>query len=236
MRTAHLPLAALAALAVAACGGDDSAGTATPKARPATTPFPPSTFSPLKPGATYTTRKFKPSVTFTVPDGEWVATGDSPDHVELEPTAHDPVDDAVLGFHHMKRVFDPKTGGKIPGDAVPGPEDFAQWLTHHPHLMATKPKPVEALGLTGVSIDVRVSSSQPRKYKDCGKVLGDCVVMFESVVEPVVYGSYVLGRFYVLDEPGGGQLVVEQGVEPARAFKAQQPAFDAILRSAKVAG
>jgi hypothetical protein len=25
----------------------------------------------------------------------------------------------------MTRVFDPKTGGEVPGDAVPGPADFA---------------------------------------------------------------------------------------------------------------
>ena len=95
---------------------------------------------------------------------------------------------------------------------------------------------MEALGLEGVSIDVRVKSSQPRKYKDCGKVLGDCVVMFVGKVEPIVYGSKSLGRFYVLEQPDGKQLVVEQYVEPASALKAQQPAFDAILSSAKTAG
>ena len=136
----------------------------------------------------------------------------------------------------MTKVFDAAKGGVTPGDAVDGPGDFGEWLTTHPHLRATKPKPVEALGVEGVSIDVRVKSSQPRKYKDCGKVLGDCVVMFVGKVEPIVYGSKSLGRFYVLEQPDGKQLVVEQSVEPASALKAQQPAFDAILSSAKTAG
>ena len=77
-----------------------------------------------------------------------------------------------------------------------------------------------------------MKSSQPRKYKDCGKVEGDCVVMFVGEVEPIVYGSKSFGRFYVLDSPTA-QLVVEQYIEPALALKAQRPAFDAILESAR---
>jgi hypothetical protein len=40
----------------------------------------------------------------------------------------------------------------------------------------------------------------------------------------------------VLQQPDGKQLVVEQAVEPASAFKAQQPVFDAVLSSATTAG
>jgi hypothetical protein len=200
------------------------------------TPYPSIDRADLVAGTTYTTRLFKPHITLTLPEGEWLATGaDSPDHIEMEPVVKPPVEDATLAFHHMTRVFDPETGGKIPGDAVPGPADFASWLTHHPHLRTTKPKPVEALGLKGVSIDVRVKSSQPRRYKDCGKVGGNCVVMFISTVEPIVYGSRSFGRFYVLQQPDAEQLVVEQAVEPASAFKAEKPTFDAVLESATVA-
>jgi hypothetical protein len=39
----------------------------------------------------------------------------------------------------------------------------------------------------------------------------------------------------VLQQPDGKQLVVEQAVEPASAFKAQRPAFDAVLESATTA-
>ena len=129
---------------------------------------------------------------------------DSPDHLEIEPTVEDPVDSSALAFHHMTQVFDPAKGGKTPGDAVAGPDDFAAWLTGHPHLNATTPKPVEALGLKGVSIDVRVKSSQPRRYKDCGKVQGECVVMFVGKIEPIVYGSLSFGRFYVLESARAG--------------------------------
>jgi hypothetical protein len=233
----RLPALLLVAAAVAGCGSKPREE----RSRPATasvTPFPSIDRADLVAGTKYTTRQFKPNLTLMLPAGGWLATGaDSADHIEIEPAAvKDPVDDATLAFHHMTRVFDPATGGVEPGDAVPGPADFASWLTHHPHLRATKPKPVEALGLKGVSIDVRVTSSQPRKYKDCGKVEGECVVMFVSKVEPIVYGSRTLGRFYVLQQPDGKQLVVEQAVEPASAFKAQKPAFDAVLDSATIAG
>ena len=64
---------------------------------------------------------------------------------------------------------------------------------------------------------------------------GECVVMFVGKVEPIVYGSKSLGRFDVLEQPDGKELVVEQYVEPASALKAQQPAFDALLESATTA-
>ena len=232
-----IALLALLAALVTACGGDAESAAPAKPAKPAVTPFPTIDRADLEPGTEYTTQQFKPSITLTLPDGEWIAAGaDSRDHVEIEPTPQDPVDSSALAFHHMTQVFPPETGGVTPGDAVPGPDDFAAWLTGHPHLRTTKPKPVEALGLKGVAIDVRVKSSQPERYKDCGKVLGDCVVMFVGKVEPIVYGSQSLGRFYVLEQPDGNELVVEQYVEPASALKAQKPAFDALLESATAAG
>lgn len=239
-RLLALTLAATAALVPVGCGSKSEPGRAgeTKPAAASLTPFPSIDRADLVASTTYTTRLFKPSITLTLPAGAWLATGaDSADHIEIEPRAvTDPVDSATLAFHHMTRVFDPKRGGVLPGDAVPGPSDFAAWLTHHPHLRTTKPRPVQALGLKGVSIDVRVKSAQPRQYKDCGKVEGDCVVMYISKIEPIVYGSRSFGRFYVLQQPDGKQLVVEQAVEPASAFKAQKPEFDAILGSATTSG
>jgi hypothetical protein len=236
VRLRTVPLIALLVL-LTACGGDDKPSAAT-AAKPTVTPYPSIDLGDLENGASYASRKFEPALTLTIPqEGEWHTAGaDNPDHVELEPEPVPPVSSSGISFHHMTRVFPPDEGGVIPGDAVAGPADFAAWLTSHPHLRTTKPKPVEALGLKGVSIDVRVKSSQTRKYKDCGKVEGECVVMFIGSVEPLVYGSKTFGRFYVLDEPGGKQLVVEEFAEPASAFKKTEPQLDAVLRSARVAG
>jgi hypothetical protein len=236
VRLRTVPLTALLVL-LTACGGDDKPRAAT-AAKPTVTPYPSIDLGDLENGASYASRKFQPELTLTIPQaGEWHTAGaDNPDHVELEPEPVPPVSSSGISFHHMTRVFPPDEGGVIPGDAVAGPADFAAWLTSHPHLRTTRPKPVEALGLKGVSIDVRVKSSQSRKYKDCGKVEGECVVMFIGSVEPLVYGSKTFGRFYVLDQPGGKQLVVEEFAEPASAFKKTEPQLDAVLRSARVAG
>jgi hypothetical protein len=56
--------------------------------------------------------------------------------------------------------------------------------------------------------------------------------MFISSTEPIVYGSETFGRFYVLEQPDGKQLVVEQAVAPASAFKVEKAVFDAALESA----
>ena len=75
------------------------------------TPFPTIDRADLEVGTTYTTQQFKPNITLTLPEGEWIAAGaDSPDHVEIEPTPQDPVDSSALAFHHMTQVFDPETG------------------------------------------------------------------------------------------------------------------------------
>jgi hypothetical protein len=220
-------------LALAGCGrGDDGQPDA---ARAAITPFPTVDFAELEPGTTYTTKVFQPSLEMTLPAGAWSGS-DVRDHVEIEPETEPPVADAGVGFHHMTRVFDPARGGRIPGDAVPGPDDFAAWLRDHPHLRATAPEPVEALGLKGVSIEVRVKSSQPERYQDCGKYEGDCVVMYVGAIEPVVYGEKVKGRFLILDQADGKQLVVEEFVEPASAFDAEIARLDAALAKTKLAG
>ena len=205
MRSLGLALGSIAVLLFPACGSKEEPAAKSEAAAPSVTPFPTIDRADIAAGATYTTRQFKPSITLTLPAGEWKLVGaDSPDHLEIEPTVEDPVDSSALAFHHMTQVFDPAKGGKTPGDAVAGPDDFAAWLTGHPHLNATTPKPVEALGLKGVSIDVRVKSSQPRRYKDCGKVQGECVVMFVGKIEPIVYGSLSFGRFYVLESARAG--------------------------------
>ena len=222
---------------LAGCGGEDEQPRIKPQAKqaPAVTPFPSVDFADLEPGREYTTRRFAPHIRLTLPGGKWKAeSADKPNHVEIQA---DPVGDvtaAGFGFHHMTKVFDPAKGGEIPGDAVDGPGDFAAWLSSHPHLRATEPKAVEVLGLEGVSVDVRVKSSQAKQYKDCGKATGECVVMYVGGIEPYVYGSDTYGRFLILEQPDGKELVVEEFVEPASEFEKQVKLFDEALASASV--
>jgi hypothetical protein len=186
---------------------------------------------------TYTSRNFKPSISFKTPPGHWrAAVADHADHVELEPDTVPPLAAAGIAFHHATQVFPPDKGGKIAGDAVAGPENFATWLTSHPHLKTTQPKPVAALGLEGVSIDVRAKSSSPRKYKDCGKFSGACVVLMMGGVEPILYAGEILGRFLVLEQPDGKQLVVEEWFEPASAAEVGFKLLDQAVANARFVG
>lgn len=228
----------LAVLAIAGCGGGEDAPKKAAAPKPSITPFPTVDFADVKPGVEYTTQAFEPAIRITIPEGEWKAeSADKPDHIEIVVDADPPVQTAGIGFHHMTKVFPPEKGGVIPGDAVDGPDDFAAWLTSHPHLNASEPEPVEALGLKGVSVDVTVRSSQPRKYKDCGKVEGPhCVVMYVGGIEPLVYGSQTSARFLVLEQPDGGELVVEQFAEPRRAFKKVSGILDEAVAGASLAG
>jgi hypothetical protein len=101
MRVPALVLVATAALLPAACGSKQHSERAasTERATASVTPYPSIDRANLVAGTAYTTRLFKPSITFTLPDGEWLATGaDSADHIEIEPTVKDPVDDATLAF------------------------------------------------------------------------------------------------------------------------------------------
>lgn len=227
-------------IALTGCGDEDAdapAGKRSTAAKPAITPLPDVDFVGLKPGVEYTTRVFKPNLRFTLPEGKWTApSADDRDHVELEVETEQPIQDAGIGFHHMTKVFDPEAGGEEPGDAVDGPEDFAAWLTDHPHLKTTEPEPVEALGLKGVSIDLRgAKGKQKRQYKDCGKLEGSaCVVGFVGGIEPIVYGEKSFARFLVLEQPGGGQLVVEVWAEPLGPAEAEVERLAAILADASV--
>ena len=229
----------LVVVAIAGCGGEDEPMRTTTAAAPkaSVTPFPTVDGGTLEPGVEYTTKNFTPNFKITLPEGEWVAfASDKPDHIEIEIDPEPPVQMAGISFHHMTQVFPAKEGGELPGDATEAPEDFAEWLTTHPHLKATEPEPVEAMGLEGVSVDVTVKSSQPKKYRDCGKYEGHCVVMFVGGIEPLVMGSTSFSRFLVLEQPDGKELVVEQWVEPGKQFRKVAPLFEEALATASLAG
>jgi hypothetical protein len=228
----------LSAVILAGCGGDGEKTAATPP-KPSVTPFPTVDRGNLEPGVAYTTQAFKPNFTVTLPEGKWIAaSADKADHVELEVEPEQPIQSSGIGFHHMTKVFDPVEGGEEPGDAVDGPEDFAAWLTAHPHLRASDPEPVEVMGMKGVSIEIRgARGTQKKQYKDCGKLEGTaCVVLFPGGTEPVVYGVESFARFLVLEQPGGGQLAVEVWAEPLKKAEPEVDRLEAILAGAKLAG
>jgi hypothetical protein len=89
----------------------------------------------------------------------------------------------------LTQVFDPARGGTTPGDAVAGPEDFAQWLTDHPHLKTTKPAPVEALGLKGVSIEPDGKQLVVEQFVEPASALKAQAPAFEALLESATTAS-----------------------------------------------
>lgn len=224
--TARITLILATALAISAiaggCGDDESStGAATTTA--ATTAAGPafSDFQPLKAGRRYTTTVFKPAVQFSVPPGSWsTEVGDTAEHFAV--AAEDPAGatiQAIVGVHRITSVYDPDRGGKTPGDRVAFKGRFADWLREHPRLRTTAPKRIELMGLEGVQVDVTNTRSEPPRIPDdCGKIGPRCVPLFYDGIDAILYTSTTKGRFAVLALPDGGELVVEQWVEPAGAF------------------
>jgi hypothetical protein len=241
--TSRRPIVTIAigvALAAGGCGREEAQPASTtarpPGAAEEVNPLP-SDFAPLKGGTTYRTRNFQPAVEITPPKrGRWSTDlGDTPEHFSVKPD--DPLAQGtpVLAVHRITRVYDPKTGGVEPGDMVPFSGDFAAWLAGHPHLRTTKPERVQLLGRSGVQVDVTTRSSPPRLPRDCGHVGDDCVPLFYDGLDQIVYGERVKGRFIVVPLDDGGQLVVEEFVEPAAKFRRALATLRPALESLELA-
>jgi hypothetical protein len=207
---------AVAAAALVSCGGHDDA------APVATAPTAPSPLNieraDLGASKAYTTRHFRPALTFTTGPGPW--------SVEHRDTSSDlsiaadlpRVAVATIGWHRVSRVYDPVRGGVAPSDQVPLKGGFVAWLRAHPRLHVTRPHPVIVAGLDGERVDVRSTSQPPRVPPDCGKAGPRCVPLFYDGQDPLTYTRGDLGRFTVLTLPDGGELVVEQFASPRTAL------------------
>ena len=217
-----------AALIVSGCGSDESGGSSSASSSGSTTSATQAVskaapgftdYEDLDAGKTYTTTQQTPKMSLKVPPGTWnTESGDRADGFAVAADQTPAVPQAILAVHHISKVFDPERGGRRPGDQIPLRGDFAAWLSSHPHLQTTKPKPVRLLGLKGVELDVTGRSSPPRIPEDCGAVGDGCVPLFHDGFDYVFYAKGNKGRFDVLELPAGGQLVVERFAEPAKAF------------------
>jgi hypothetical protein len=209
-------------LGVVASGcGAGSVRTAATSAPPAPAKEPAfSDYQGLRSGRTYTTTAFRPAIRFTVPSGAWSSeVGDTA--TDFTVALHDPpgaIAQALLAAHRVRLVYDPRRGGRIPGDRIPLHGSFADWLQRHPRLRVTAPRPARLMGLSGVQMDVSGRSQPPRVPEECSKTGSDCVPLFYDGLDPATYARDNRGRFIILRLPSGGELVIEQFVEPAAEF------------------
>lgn len=224
-----LPVIIAGAFAATGIGCGDGGKTTAPTAKnvAANTTSPPGpapgldTSTDLEPGRTYTTHLFKPVISLTVPRGKWATEeGDSAHHISFALQAPPAgIGQAIVELHRVDQVFDPRRGGRIPGDQVPLRGSFATWLRNHPRLRILRSRPARLLGLTGTAIDIAPRSQPPRRPYDCGKNgPPPCVPLMFDGLDYIIYSKICRGRFTVLDLPEGGELVVEEFVQSASAF------------------
>ena len=230
-------------LLLTACGGGAGSATAerpadqaTPSSSSPSAPRCPNPhggdcLGPLEPG-TYTTRTFTPALTYTVPAG-WANFEDLRGNFLLVPPGgtNEGVDAGTsdyIGVYTSAAALRGCESGPAPGVGTT-PADIAAEIDRNPGLDVTAPAPVEVGGLSGLVLDVKITSGftggcdlEPGQPRVVPILKGQFPSDFEhGVVGQFTIRLYLLGRgnetlsIEVDDQPGGTGLedyaaVVEQ--------------------------
>jgi len=217
-----LSYAAVAGLGIAVIGlGASSlvnrfgtAETSSPSANLCSDPALPTCAGPLEPGVNRS-GLFVPPIDYIIPLDSpvaWDNPEDRPGTFTLHPAG--PETDAIFFFRDvgvLTATCNPRIDEAIGNEAV----DIAEWIMANPNLTATTPEPVTVGGLTGVLIDLSASGVYTTQ---CGNDPGG-VYPTELPIVPLFAGAgsgdltwFVGGnerlRLYLLDMPGGGNLVI----------------------------
>jgi len=173
----------------------------------------PTCSGPLVPGAHRSTL-FIPPIDYIIPLDSpvaWDNPEDRPGVFTLHPAG--PETDAISFFRDV-RVFtegcDPRFDETVGNTAA----EIAAWMVANPGLIVTNVEPVTQGGLRGVKLDIAVSGAYTTVCPNDGKTYPD-----DLPILPLFGGAgsgdlawYVGGderlRLYLLDMPGGGNLVI----------------------------
>jgi hypothetical protein len=184
-----LPLL-LAALVVAACS---VGGTPAPSSKAA---------------GTYTSTRFQPPVTYTIPSG-WDQVNDTADYFDLVPAGTD-----VGGIYLFR---DPQPAAQDAAcSASPAPGLLAKdsttlmgWIRGRPGFTVSTPSLVTIGGLPGVQLDVAIKSTWTNSCPFANGLPSVPLFALSGSSTPwTVAGSEQL-RLFLLDRPGGGTIVVD---------------------------
>ncbi len=173
-------------------------------------------FGPLE-GGTYTSQRFEPALTFTVPAG-WNNPWDTRGSFDLwtpgwSGGSEDPADPAIYLFDHpglaLQRDVRAREGCSDAVDAAAGTSalELATWVSDYPGIATGGPSPVEIGGLAGYQLDVSIAETW---HKSCPGMNGhpyvpllDGVFLVEGVRE-----WYTTSRLILLDLPDGGNVLI----------------------------
>jgi hypothetical protein len=179
---------------------------------------------PLEEG-TYTSQRFEPALTFTVPTG-WNNPWDTRGSFELWTPGwsdgwEDPENPEFPGLYRdyagltlSRDVRGRREGCTDAVDARAGTSalELATWVSDYPGIATGGPSPVEIRGLAGYQLDVSIAETWKQK-SSCPRMEGFVTV------EPLdgaglVKGrglreSYATSRLILLDLPDGGNVLIQ---------------------------
>jgi hypothetical protein len=171
---------------------------------------------PLEEG-TYTSQRFEPALTFTVPAG-WNNPWDTRGAFDLWTPGwsdgwDDPDDPGIYVFDHaglslFRDVRPLEVGCSDRVDAAVGTSaiEVATWVSAHPGISAGAPSPVEVGGLSGYQLDVSIAETWQRCPIDGAPAT---VPLLDQLGGLIKHLGYATMRLIVLDLPDGGNVAIE---------------------------
>lgn len=170
---------------------------------------------PLEPGVRYTTSRFQPALTYTVPDDGWGNYEDLTGNFLLVPPGNslNGVNAGTSDFLGVYRSVAPSEFVALPACAarpVPGvaatPEAMAGWLAGRAELTVTPPTPVTVGSLSGLVLDVSVARGAAIPTCVDGGVEVTVALLFSGVTPSSLDHGVIFGlamRLYLLTYADG---------------------------------
>ncbi len=212
------------------------AGSASPNACPA--PQGGNCVGALEPGA-HRSGQFIPPFGYLIPTDSpvaWDNPEDLPGTFTLHPAG--PVSDAIFFFRDM-RIVTPVCIPQFDESVGVGAAEIAAWMEANPNLTATPAETVRVGGLVGVQLDIAASGAYTT---ECPDMSPDDAYPAGLPLVPLFAGAgsgeglwFVGGdermRLYLLDMPGGGNLIISVDAiasDFATLLEVSQPVIDSI--------
>src|SRR5918996_1253542 len=159
---------------------------------------------PLEEG-TYTSQRFEPALTFTVPPG-WNNPWDTRGAFDLWTPGWDP-GTTLFDYPGLSVRRDPRPeGGCVDATVSTSAIELATWVANHPAIAAGAPSPVEVGGVTGYQLDVSLADTWRESCPD-----GPAAVwLFKDLYlrDPNKYPEFATMRLILLDVPDGGSVLI----------------------------
>ena len=155
---------------------------------------------PLEEG-TYTSQRFEPALTFTVPAG-WNNPWDTRGAFELWAPGWSP-GNTLFREPGLYVRRDPRPDeGCVDATVGTSAIELATWVANHPAIATEAPSPVEVAGLTGYLLDVSLADGWRESCPDGPE--------FEGLyLEESNYWGFKTMRLILLDLPDGGSIMIE---------------------------